>query len=71
MTRRAKLDAMAEIGRKSHFIVKQLPDGRATITVKRRGYLPVTFLCETPAVANRARLKLSLEGLMGFVEGAR
>lgn len=57
------------IGQKSHFTVERWGKGWA-INIKRRGQPLETILCETQGELNRARQRLSDDGLIGYVGGA-
>lgn len=57
------------VGQKSHFTIEQWGVGYA-INVHRRGKPVETILARTPGEANQIRLKLSGEGLIGFMGGA-
>lgn len=57
------------IAKKSHYIVARVSPGWA-LHIFRQGRQPKTIYAATEAEANRARLKLSQDGLVGFIEGA-
>jgi len=52
-----------------YFIISRWGTGWA-ITIRRTGCPLETILCKTPAETNAARLKLSDEGLCGYVGGS-
>ena len=61
-------DRSKTIGAKSHFVISPWGNGYA-VTIRRRGHPLETILVDTAGEANRIRLKLSGEGLIGFMEG--
>ena len=58
------------VGQKSHFTIERWGVGYA-INVHRRGKPAETILAKTAGEANRVRMKLSGEGLIGFTGGAK
>lgn len=58
------------VGQKSHFTVERWGVGWA-INVHRRGHPVQTIFAKTQGEANQIRMKLSEEGLIGFVGGAK
>lgn len=57
------------VGRKNHFTIERWGRGWA-INVHRRGEPLKTILCSTEGEVNRERMRLSGEGLIGYIGGA-
>lgn len=62
-------NAMAMVLDRNHYVIERWGTGYA-ITVRRAGCLPATTLCNTLAEANRLRMELGADGIVGFNVGA-
>lgn len=56
------------VGRKSHFVVVPAHPAGFAVIIRRNGRKEEVIHCETAGEVNRQRLRLSSEGLIGYLE---